>query len=184
MSDTEKKAAARAAYQEGAKLQDEGKFAEALSRFELAQTLYDAPTHLLHIAECQGRTGRLIEASESYEVLARRVLPSGSPEAFIHAQHQGRAELTALRARIPTLRLTIKPEASRLERLTVNVNGVAMPNELLGIARPLNPGVYRISAQAAGWATASSVDVPLAEKEQKSVELVLQQGAGGTAVGH
>lgn len=181
MSDTEKKAAARAAYQEGVKLQDDGKFADALVRFESAEKLYDAPTHLLHIAECQALTGRLVEASETYETLSRKTLPAGSPDAFTQAQQQGQAELPALRARIPSLRVTVKPGPQQVQNLQVNVNGVNMPNELLGIARPLNPGTYRFSAQAVGWATAAPIDVPLGEKEQKSVELTLQQVAGGGA---
>lgn len=182
MSDTEKKAAARAAYQEGVKLQDEGKFEDALKRFESAQKLFDAPTHLLHIAECQAMTGRLVEASETYETLARKTLPAGSPDAFTQAQQQGQAELPPLRARIPTLRVTTKPGPQQIQNLQVNVNGVTMPNELLGIARPLNPGTYRFSAQGVGWSTPQSIDVPLAEKEQKSVELTLVQGAAGPAV--
>lgn len=182
MSDTEKKAAARAAYQEGVKLQDEGKFEEALRRFESAQKLFDAPTHLLHIAETQALTGRLVEASETYETLARKTLPPGSPDAFTQAQQQGQAELPSLRARIPTLRVSTKPGPQQVQNLQVNVNGVIMPNELLGIARPLNPGTYRFSAQGIGWSTPQSIDVPLAEKEQKSVELTLVQGAAGPAV--
>ena len=181
MSDTEKKAAARAAYQEGVKLQDEGKAGEALIRFESAQKLFSAPTHLLHIAECQALTGRLVEASETYETLARQTLPPGSPDAFVQAQQQGLAELPPLRGRIPTLRVTTKPGPQQVQNLSINVNGVTMPIELLGIARPLNPGTYRFSAQATGWATASSIDVPLAEKEQKSIELALVQG-GAAAV--
>jgi len=181
MSDTEKKAAARAAYQEGVKLQDDGKFADALVRFESAQKLFDAPTHLLHIAECQALTGRLVEASETYETLSHKTLPPGSPDAFTQAQQQGQAELPALRARIPSLRVTVKPGPQQVQNLQVNVNGVNMPNELLGIARPLNPGTYRFSAQAVGWSTAAPIDVPLGEKEQKSVELTLQQVAGGGA---
>lgn len=184
MSDTERKSAARAAYTEGVKLQDEGKYQEALRSFESAQKFYDAPTHLLHIAECQALTGRLVEGVETYELLARKQLPAGSPDAFVQAQQQGQAELPALRARVPTLRITTRPEPSQLQGLQVNVNGVSMPIELLGIPRPLNPGVYRFSAQAQGWATEKPVDVPLAEKEQKSYELVLVQraGAGGPAV--
>jgi hypothetical protein len=182
MSDTEKKAAARAAYQEGVKLQDEGKFEDALRRFESAQKLFDAPTHLLHIAECQALTGRLVESSETYETLARKTLPPGAPEAFTQAQQQGQAELPPLRARIPSLRVTTKPGPQQLQNLQVNVNGVNMPNELLGIARPLNPGVYRFSAQAVGWSTPQSIDVPLAEKEQKSIELTLVQGSTGAVL--
>jgi hypothetical protein len=182
MSETEKKAAARAAYQEGVKLQDDGKYADALARFESAEKLFDAPTHLLHIAECQALTGRLVEASETYEVLIHKALPAGSPDAFTQAQQQGQAELPALHARIPSLRVTVKPGPQQVQNLQVNVNGVNMPNELLGIARPLNPGTYRFSAQAVGWSTPSSIDVPLGEKEQKSVELTLVQVPGGGAV--
>jgi hypothetical protein len=178
MSETEKKAAARAAYQEGVKLQDDGKYADALTRFESAEKLFDAPTHLLHIAECQALTGRLVESSETYETLARKTLPAGSPDAFTQAQQQGQAELPALRARIPSLRVTVKPGPQQVQNLQVNVNGVNMPNELLGIARPLNPGTYRFSAQAVGWSTSAPIDVPLGEKEQKTVELTLVQVQG------
>lgn len=182
MSDTERKSAARAAYTEGVKLQDDGKYAEALVRFEAAQKFFDAPTHLLHIAECQALTGRLVEASETYEALTRKSLPAGSPDAFVQAQQQGQAELPALRARVPTLRVTTKPDHAQLQGLQVNINGVNMPVELLGIARPLNPGVYRFSAQAQGYATEKPIDVPLGEKEQKSIELPLVARQGGPVV--
>ncbi|MBX3187916.1 MAG: hypothetical protein KF819_12910 [Labilithrix sp.] len=178
ISETERKSAARAAYQEGVTLQEAGKYGDALQRFESAQKLFDAPTHLLHIAECQALTGRLVEASETYELLARKQLPPGSPDVFVQAQQQGQAELPALRARIPTLRVTTKPEHTKLQNLQVTINGVSMPTELLGIGRPLNPGTYRFTAVANGYATARHVDVPLPEKENKSVELVLEPRAG------
>ncbi|MDB4945677.1 MAG: hypothetical protein JWP97_5211 [Labilithrix sp.] len=184
MTETERKAAARAAFQEGVKLQDDGKAAEALTRFDSAEKLFDAPTHLLHIAECQALTGRLVEASETYETLARKKLGPNAPEAFTAAQEQGAAELGAVRARIPTLRVSIvtRPPNEKVQNLSINVNGVSMPTELVNIARPLNPGVYRFSAQATGLATERSIDVPLAEKEQKSIELVLVRSAAGAVV--
>src|SRR5262245_26437920 len=115
MSEGERKAAARAAYAEGVDLQDnKGKPAEALTRFEAAQKLFDAPTHLRHSAECQVLTGKLVEASETYETLSRKTLPAGSPDAFVQAQDQGKAELASLRPRIPTLRVLVKPEPQKL----------------------------------------------------------------------
>lgn len=182
ISETEKKAAARAAYQEGVKLQDDGKFEEALKRFEAAEKLFDAPTNLLRLAECQAMTGLLVEASETYETLARKTFPPGAPEAFMQAQQQGRAELPALRSRIPTLRVTTKPGPQQVPNLQLNVNGVTMPVELLGIARPLNPGLYRFSAQGTGWSTLQAVDVPLGERDQKSIELTLVRGAAAPVV--
>src|SRR5690606_21913284 len=120
---TERKATARAAYQEGIQLQDAGKHAEALARFEAAQALFDAPTHQLHIAETQALTGKLVEASETYETLIRRQLPPGSPEAFVQAQQQAQAELGPLRQRIPTMRLSVTPPPAELRDLEVMVNG-------------------------------------------------------------
>ena len=182
MSEGEKKAAARAAYIEGVALQDKGNPAEALARFEAAQKLFDAPTHLLHIAECQALTGKLVEASETYETLARKPLGKDAPEAFIQAQEQGKAELQQLRPRIPSMRITVKPEPQSLQNLQIQINDKQMPPELVGIMRPVNPGAYRISATATGWATPTPVDVEVKEKEPKSVELVLQQGATGAVV--
>src|SRR5262245_16836706 len=50
MSESEKKAIARAAYQEGLGLQEGGKCTEAVSKFEVAQKFFPAPTHTLHLA--------------------------------------------------------------------------------------------------------------------------------------
>jgi hypothetical protein len=173
MSEGEKKAAARAAYSEGIDLQDKGKPAEALARFEAAQALFDAPTHLLHVAECQALTGKLVEASETYELLVRKQLPAGSPPAFVQAQDQGRAELAQLRERIPTLRVTVKPAPSTLQNLQITLNDRVMPAELVGIARPINPGSYRVAATANGYSTTAPLALDITDKETRSIELTL-----------
>ncbi|MBX3216758.1 MAG: hypothetical protein KF850_32285 [Labilithrix sp.] len=182
MSEGEKKAAARAAYTEGVALQDKGNPADALGRFEAAQKLFDAPTHLLHIAQCQALTGKLVEASETYETLTRKPLDKNAPEVFVQAQEQGKADLAQLRPRIPTMRVTVKPEPETLKELQITVNEKQMPAELVGIARPVNPGAYKLTASATGWGTAAPVDVDIKEKETRTVELVLQEGATGGAV--
>lgn len=179
MSDGEKKAAARAAFMEGVALQDQGDAEEALSRFEAAQALFDAPTHLLHIAECQALLGKLVEASETYETLARKPLDKTAPTVFVQAQEQGKAELVQLRSRIPTLRVTVKPEPASLRDLQIVVNDKLMPVELLEIARPVNPGHYTLSATAAGWATQAPIELDVQEKEARDVELTMHEGASG-----
>jgi hypothetical protein len=181
MSEGERKAAARAAYTEGVALQDKGQPVEALTRFEAAEKLFDAPTHLLHIAECQALTGKLVEASETYEALIRKPLGKDAPEAFVQAQEQGKAELTQLRQRVPTMRVTVKPDPASLQDLQITMNDRRIPAELVGIARPVNPGTYRISAAATGWATPALVIVEVKEREPKSVDVVLQQGASAPA---
>ena len=182
MSEGERKAAARAAYAEGVELQEKGRPAEALGRFEAAQKLYDAPTHLLRIAECQTVTGKLVEASETYETLIRKSLPAGSTEAFVQAQDRAKSAVVELRKRIPTLRVSVKPEPQTLQDLRIQVNDKQMPVELVGIARPVNPGPYKLSAYATGYGTPVPTSLDVGESEQKNVELVLQQGVAGPAV--
>jgi hypothetical protein len=171
MSESERKSAARAAYLEGAALQERGDCQQALPRFEAAQKLFDAPTHQLRIAQCQAATGKLVEAQENYETLVHRNL-STAPDAFKQAQDTARKELPTLQPRIPTLRVQIAPAASSLKDLAVQLNGARMPNELVGIARPVNPGTYKVSASATGY-KAAPVDVQLAEGEAKTVDMKL-----------
>jgi hypothetical protein len=173
MSDSERKASARAAYQEGVELQAQKSWPEALGRFQFAQRLVDAPTHLLHIAECQVAVGKLVEAQESYEVLTHRELPAGSPEPFRDAVETGTRELADLQPRIPTLRIEVRPAPATLRNLALTLNGRPLPPEVIGIARPINPGTYQITATAWGLAPAKPVRVTLGERDARSVEVVL-----------
>jgi hypothetical protein len=172
MSDPERKAAARAAYAEGVDLQKKKDCAGALPRFETAQRLFDAPTHLLHIAQCQAQTGRLVEAQENYSTLSHLVLPPGAPAAFKEAKEAGRAELTRLTPRVPTLRVETSPAANTLKNVVVQVNGTQMPAELVGVARPLNPGRYHVTVTAAPNRSGAG-DAELKEGEAKSLEVKL-----------
>jgi hypothetical protein len=172
MSESERKATARAAYLEGVKLQEGGSCPDAISRFETAQRFYPAATHLLHLAQCQAATGRLVESSETYETLVRTTLTKDSPEAFRQAQDDGKKELGSLRPRIPTLRVQVAPAPNTLSNLVVKLNGHAVPNEVLGIARPVNPGHYKVTVWAPGYKEASS-EVDVDEGKPKALDLKL-----------
>lgn len=183
-SDNEKKGAARAAYLEGVDFQEHGKIPEALADFEKAQKLFDAPTHLLHIAQCQAQLGKLVEASETYETLSHKTLEKGAPDAFKTAQDQGNKDLEALKPRIPTLRVSVKPEPATLQSLQIHLNDKQMPIEMIGIARPINPGTYKITATATGYGTREATTLEIREKDAKSIDLTLEKGAsGGATVG-
>ncbi len=171
MSESERKAAARAAYLEGVALQEKGDCAQALPRFAAAQKLFDAATHELRIAQCQAAIGKLVEAQESYEALVHENL-STAPDAYKQAQDTARKELPSLQPRIPTLRVQIAPGARSLKDMVVQVNGTRMPNELLGIARPINPGTYKVTASATGY-KATPVDVQLRDGDAKTVDMKL-----------
>jgi hypothetical protein len=48
-----------------------------------------------------------------------------------------------------------------------------MPNDLVGIARPVNPGKYKVSAEAGGQKAAQEID--LVEGANKSIDLTLKK---------
>jgi hypothetical protein len=173
MSDSERKASARAAYQEGMDLEAQKNWPDALSRFQYAQRLFDAPTHLLHIAQCLQATGKLVEAQEAYETLTHHELAPDAPAPFREAVETGKRELNDLQPRIPTLRIEVKPSPSTLRNLVLSLNGRPIPNEVIGIARPVNPGAYRITATAWGIPPSKELTVTLAEKDTRTVDVKL-----------
>jgi hypothetical protein len=172
MSEPERKAAARAAYAEGVQLQTAHDCAHALPRFATAQRLFDAPTHVLHIAQCQAETGMLVEAQESYSTLSHLTLAPQAPAAFREAKEKGGTELARLSSRIPTLRVLTNPAGTSLTNAVVQVNGTQMPAELLGVARPLNPGRYQVKVTASPN-LAGAAETELKEGQALSLEVRL-----------
>jgi hypothetical protein len=172
MSEAERKAAARAAFAEGVAFQDKRDCAQAIPRFETAQRLYDAPTHLLHLAQCNALMGRLVEATELYSTLAHMTLTPEAPRAFRDAKESGRVEHARLAPRVPTLRVETSPSTSSLKNVVVKVNGTQMPADLLGVARPLNPGRYRVTVTASPSRSGTG-EMELKEGEAKSLEVKL-----------
>lgn len=171
MSDSERKAAARAAYQEGVDLQAQKNYPSALERLTVAQRLVDAPTNLLHIAQCYVALGKLVEAYETYETLNHKDTSASAPAPFREAIEAGRREVVALRPRIPSLRIDVE-QGAQAQRLEVVINGRPMPIELVGIARPMNPGGYSIRATSTTQRYVP-VDLVLAEGETRALTIKL-----------
>jgi len=170
MTTDERRATARAAYAEGVDLEERGDCRGALRRFEAAQELYDAPTHLLHLARCQAALGRLATAAETYEVLQRKALAPDAPAAFVEARAEGREALDALRPRVP--KLVVRTTPADVDGLELLVDGKTVPGYVTGLARPVNPGRYTVSAKAPSYRAADLV-VDVHEGDTKTLELAL-----------
>jgi hypothetical protein len=170
--------AARELYMAGIHLQNDGKFAEALESFSRARKVIDAPTTVLHIAQCEAALGKLVEAVESYRELARFRLTPSSPAPFGEAQRQGAAEMPALEPRVP--RLTIQVAPTGREGLAVTIDGEPILEALLGVPRPLNPGPHRVRASARGFSTEER-SVSLREGERGTLTLTLTPVEGAPA---
>ena len=171
------KATARTLAEEGIALKQEGKHQEALDKLTRAQQIFDAPTHLLLIAQCQVALGKLVEGAETYRRLQKRVLPADAPPAFHQAKKAADEELKTVEPRIPKIRLRIEPEG--VQRFEVRIDGARVPPAVVGVDRVENPGHHVVEVSAPGYRTAQ-VQLQLSEGQVLPVEVKLE--ADGTPV--
>jgi hypothetical protein len=136
---------ARSLADEGLTLFEQGSYQDALDRFQSAEDIVHAPTHLLFIARAQQQVGRLLDARDTYQRIVDEKLAAKAPNAFVKAQQAASSELQALEAAIPRLAITVAgppPEQTR-----VSLDG----REVTALELPLDPGTYQLSAEADGY---------------------------------
>lgn len=178
VSDSER-SAARQLFTEGNELQKAEKYDAALDKFDRAQRVFSAPTNLLHIAQCQDKLGKLVEATETYRTLIRTPLPSGSPPAFQQAVEQAKAELAQVEPRVPRVKIEVTP--ANAASLEVRLNGQIINAALIGEPLPLDPGTHKIVVFAPGYASNEQI-VTLKERDAKTLTFALK-ATGGIAYG-
>lgn len=179
------KATARDLAVAGIKLYRAGKYKDALDRLTRAEALFNAPIHLLYIARCQVKLGKVVEGAETYRRLGRVHLTANAPTAFKDAQASGGKELTALVPKIPMLRVEVTP--ANVSNMDVVIDGEHLPPAIVGVDRPADPGKHTVQVTAPGFQTAkTTVEIKLGEK--RPVKLTLKpapgsSGASGAAAG-
>ena len=180
--DDQVRIAARALADVGYALSEQGKYADALVKFERADSLVNAPTVKLLAARTLEKLGRLVEAAEKYRSITILQLEDRAPEAFRDAQETAAKELAALTPRIPTIELTV--QGAGAEAATVMLDGKLFPRALIGVKTPLNPGVHRVEADTP--ASSATLDLKIDEKQAARATLELKPkaatdpGAGDT----
>lgn len=171
------RAGARAAAMEGNKALRESRWADAIDLFTRAESLVHAPPHLLYMARAQAELGLLVEARENLMRVTRETLAPDAPRAFKVAQEEAESEIKAITARLPYVTVTIKNAGAA--DVAVTQDGNRIPNALIGVPRPVNPGQHAYEAVASGLKASASVTIKEAERQR--VVLELKPGEGGSA---
>ena len=96
------------------------------------------------------KLGRLLAARDKYEETRHIQLPPDAPEALQRAVSDALREGEELRARTPMLRISILGKQPRPGDLKVTLDGKPVPNALLDVERPLDPGHQRSKPVRAG----------------------------------
>ena len=170
------KATARNLATAGIKLYQQQKFEEALDKLKRAQELYDAPVHLLYMARCYVKLGKLVEGAESYRRLVRTELDANSPEVFQTAVSDGEKELAEVEPRVPTLTINVEP--STVAGLQIVLDGEPVSAAVVGVERPVNPGERVVSAEAPGYLKVeTSAMVKEGQTQQVSLRLEVDPDA-------
>jgi hypothetical protein len=167
--DAEKRTAARDLATQGAQAFDAGQYAEASDFFRRAHELVGAPSIALLQARSLAKIGRLLEAVDLYEQTARFKLADDAPEAYVTAVHTAVTEVDEVRARLPRLKLTVVG-ASSTDAPQVTIDDKPTSDALVGVARPVDPGLHRIAVRVSGQVRAAR-ELNLSEGQSYQVDL-------------
>jgi hypothetical protein len=165
--DSETRSIARELALQGADAFERQDFETALDRFQRASTLVRAPSITVMLARSLVRLGRFLEALDRYEETLRLPLSADAPEAFRLAVDDARTEAIALRARIPRLEVRTSPDQAHVN---VTLDGRPVPEALLNVERPVDPGSHVLAASAPGL-TPFQQEFSVNEGEHRVIEL-------------
>ena len=147
--------------------------ADAADLFSRAESLMHAPPHLLYLARAQVKLGQFVKAQENFNKIIRENLPGNAPKVFHDAQTEAAKEIKDTESHIAYVKATVKGEAKNLR---VTMDGAQVPNALLGVQRPVDPGEHRFQASGEGM-TSDVIAVTVKEGGRQAIEIVLKPGA-------
>ncbi len=164
--------AAEALFREGRALLTRGEIDTACEKLAQSQRLEPSGGTLMNLADCHQKQGKTATAWAEFLEAEERSKSDGRAARAAEAKRRAAALESALS------RLTIlAPRA--VPGLEVRRDDQLVPPDQIGVAMPLDPGVHRITASAAGYEP-SAIDVTLgAQADAQTVTLPELQTQSG-----
>jgi hypothetical protein len=136
---------ADALFDEGTRLLEEGKYAEACPKLEESRRLAGGVGVTMYLAECRENTGKRVNAAALFR----------EAEALARARQDKRADLARERAEkieatLP--KIVLQPAHADAEGLTIAIDGVAVESIAWGQPLPIDEGHHVVRATAHGMA--------------------------------
>jgi serine/threonine-protein kinase len=154
---------AEALFQEGRKLVEQKRYAEACPKFAESQKLDPGIGTLLNLATCHELEGKTATAWSEFT----QVLGFAERESRPDAQQFAKSHLAALTPKLAKFVIVV-PKESEQPDLEVTLDGQAFGKPAWGVAAPIDPGTHVVAAGAAGrkrWTT----QVAFTAAEQKTI---------------
>ncbi|NUQ79484.1 MAG: tetratricopeptide repeat protein [Polyangiaceae bacterium] len=146
-------------FQEGRALMSEGKYGAACAKLEESMKIKRGIGTLYNVADCYEKLGHTAKAWRHFREAASKAAASGDGERATAAQERA----DALEPMLMKLRIELSPGAQTITGLELSRDGSLVPREERGVAVPVDPGNYRVSATAPGrraWSTEVIVREP------------------------
>jgi hypothetical protein len=142
-------AAARALFEDGRRLLQNGKYEEACRRLEAASKLYASPGILLNLGDCYEKLGRSASAWTEFGEAAAVATRAHHSDQVSEAKRRQ----AAIEPKLTRLTIRVTGEATSV---TVTRDKTDLSSEAWGEAIPVDPGTHEIHAEAPGhepWTT-------------------------------
>jgi hypothetical protein len=170
------RAAARRLGSTGVEAYQAHDYVTASEKLEKAFHVLQAPSLGLWSARALEKLGKLVEAQERYLKVTRLGVLGGDVQVQKKAQAEAATDLAALSPRVPAV--IIRVEGATSSDVTLSIDGDSVSTELIGEARPVDPGSHKVVG--VHGAEREEVEVVVAESEQKPA--VLQFGVAAAAL--
>jgi tetratricopeptide (TPR) repeat protein len=148
--------AARELFKKAEADEDAGKWEEALDKVKRAISVKPTPGLRYHIALCEEKLGRLVEALADYTAADQMAREQNNKDVIDAVAEP----LKTLRIRVPTLTIEV-PAAQGSE---VELDGKPIAQGVYGVAMPVEAGTHKVTARAPGKRPFST-QVTLHERE-------------------
>lgn len=163
------RATARALAEEADKKVEAGDIKGAIELFRRADAIFPAPTLKLAMARLLVKQNRLVEAHELLWDISRSTPQPEESPVWATARESARQEAEAMAPRISKIEIRILGLEGSV-RPIITLDGVQIPNESLGIVRPIDPGSHRIHVEAEGYLP-SDQNIQLGEGEVSKLSI-------------
>jgi hypothetical protein len=177
----QEKETARNLMDEGRELRDDKKdLKAALQRFTAADQIMKVPTTGFEVASTQAQLGQLVEARETLARLLSSQPKAGEPPQFKEARGKAQALDDSLAGRIPTLVVSLSHAPPGV---TVTIDGVPLPQTLIGLPARANPGHHVVVANGKTEEGREEIDLREGERKEITIDLV-SRGVDHETIAH
>jgi hypothetical protein len=161
------KALAQSLFDDGKKLMNEGKYAEACPKLAESQKLDPGGGTLLNLAVCHEKEGRIATAWAEFNDALSQAKKDGRAEREAFA----REHIAAIEPKLSKLEINVVPATASVPGLTVKMDGGAIGKAAWGHGLPVDPGKHTLEATAPGKKPWNGEVEIGAEADKKSIEV-------------